>query len=57
MCAIAGSGMNAGKIYCWGVGTRGQIPTPPDPIYLFCVGVNAHDDATPVSIAGEVIAL
>ncbi len=24
-CAIAGSGTNAGKIYCWGVGTAGQI--------------------------------
>ena len=24
-CAIAGSGTNAGKVYCWGIGTSGQI--------------------------------
>ena len=24
-CALAGSGTNAGKVYCWGVGTSGQI--------------------------------
>jgi alpha-tubulin suppressor-like RCC1 family protein len=24
-CAIAGSGDNAGKVYCWGAGTNGQI--------------------------------
>ncbi|TXI94339.1 MAG: hypothetical protein E6Q33_00705 [Neisseriales bacterium] len=24
-CALAGSGTNAGKVYCWGTGTSGQI--------------------------------
>ncbi len=24
-CAIAGAGVNVGKVYCWGVGTNGQI--------------------------------
>ena len=57
MVNIATINNQASVQFYYNINPNSGTANPPDPIYLICVGVNASDGYTPVSIAGAITAV